>query len=67
MKINLNNREATFEVTDLTIAEVISTCNFTYKRLVVRLNGKVVRSEDHEITRVNDGDKLEVIHLMAGG
>lgn len=67
MKIILNNREVTFEEIDLTIAKIILDYNFTYKRLVVRINGKVVKNEDHEATKVKDGDRVEVIHLMAGG
>lgn len=67
MKIILNNREVSFEKVDLTIANIILDCNFTYKRLVIRLNGVVVKNEDHETTRVSDGDRLEIIHLMAGG
>jgi len=67
MKIILNNREVFFEKVDLTIANIILDCNFTYKRLVIRLNGAVVKNEDHETTKVSDGDRLEIIHLMAGG
>lgn len=67
MKILLNNRETHYSDTTLSIADIITKENFSYKRLVTRLNNKVVRDEEQKITYVKNGDRLEIIHLMAGG
>jgi len=67
MKIQLNNREVVFETSNLTIAKIIELQKFTYKRLVVRLNNVVVKHETQGDTPVNEGDVVEIIHLMAGG
>lgn len=67
MKILLNNRETHYSDTTLSIADIIAKENFSYKRLVTRLNNKVVRDEEQKITYVKNGDRLEIIHLMAGG
>ena len=67
MLIILNNREVQFETSGLSVDEIIKLNNFTYKRLVVRLNRIVIKSEEYHTTIVNNGDNLEVIHLMAGG
>lgn len=67
MKILLNNRETHYSDTTLSIADIITKENFSYKRLVTRLNNKVVRDEEQKTTYVKNGDRLEIIHLMAGG
>jgi thiamine biosynthesis protein ThiS len=67
MKILLNNRDTHYSDTTLSIADIITKENFSYKRLVTRLNNKVVRDEEQKTTYVKNGDRLEIIHLMAGG
>lgn len=67
MKIILNNRETVFTDTTLSIADIIRVQRFTYQRLVTRINGKVVLAEEQESTFVSEGDRVEIIHLMAGG
>ncbi len=67
MKITLNNRVETFKEESLTIEDIILLKNFTFKMLVTKKNGKLVKKEDRETTQVNDGDEILIIHLISGG
>jgi sulfur carrier protein len=67
MKITLNNKEETFEKNELTISELLELSNFSYKLLIVKINGKLIRKEAYGDTIVKDGDDVTVLHLVTGG
>jgi thiamine biosynthesis protein ThiS len=67
MKITLNNRPETFEGDSMTFEELISRKNFTFKLLVTKLNGELVRRENRATTKIKDGDDVLVLHLISGG
>jgi sulfur carrier protein len=67
MKITLNNRPETLEGDSLTFEELISKKNFTFKLLVTKLNGKLVRKEHRATTKIKEGDDVLVLHLISGG
>ncbi|MDK2910644.1 MAG: sulfur carrier protein [Bacteroidales bacterium] len=67
MKITLNHREETFDAETLTVAEIIRLKKFTFRMLVTKLNGQVIKVDEREKVYVKDGDNLEVIHLISGG
>ncbi len=50
MKITLNNREETFEGENLTIEKIIQLKNYTFKMLITKKNGELVKTEDRETT-----------------
>jgi thiamine biosynthesis protein ThiS len=37
------------------------------QRIAIEVNEEVVRRKDWETTRVNDGDKIEIVHFVGGG
>ncbi|MFO8068033.1 MAG: sulfur carrier protein ThiS [Bacteroidales bacterium] len=68
MKITLNNRNEEFPGKEqMTVRELLDIKNFTFKFLVVKINGNVVKPEDYEEAVIIDGDKVNVIHLISGG
>jgi len=67
MKIILNNRNESLEADQLTINELLAVKNFTFKMLVVKVNGELVRRRDFDSTTVKDGDDVMVLHLITGG
>ncbi|MGC9373671.1 MAG: sulfur carrier protein ThiS [Bacteroidales bacterium] len=67
MKITLNNTEETFDKNKFTINELLELKNFSYKLLIVKVNGKLVRKEAYDTTIVKDGDDVMVLHLVTGG
>lgn len=67
MTITLNNRQETFNKSPMTILEIMDTKSFIFRMLVVKLNGILVTREFYDSTLVNNGDHLEIIHLVSGG
>jgi thiamine biosynthesis protein ThiS len=68
MEILLNNRKESFPGrSQMTVRELLQDKKFTFKFLVVRHNDKVVMEDNYAGTVIRDGDKVVVLHLMAGG
>jgi len=67
MKIILNNKEEEFAADQLTITELLKVKNFTFKMLVIKVNGHLVKKSEHNTTFVKDGDDVMVLHLISGG
>lgn len=67
MEITLNNRPESIPGDRMSIAALIEYKNFTFKLLVTKLNGVLVRKEDRGKTQVVEGDRVDVIHLISGG
>jgi sulfur carrier protein len=67
MKIILNNREETFPADSFTIVELLEAKKFSFKMLVIKINGKLIRKGEYETATVKDGDDVMVLHLISGG
>jgi thiamine biosynthesis protein ThiS len=69
MRITLNNREEVLETKQatLTISELLTLKRFSFKSLVIKVNGKLVRHEERDAATFKEGDNVEVIHLITGG
>ena len=66
IRITVNGRER--ELADeLALPELIRLLEITYPRIAVAHNGAVLRQEEHEATRVRDGDTLEIVRMVGGG
>lgn len=67
MKIFLNNRPETFEENVLTISEILKKKNFTFKMMVVKINGQLIKKDRYQTAEVTDGDDVQIIHMISGG
>ena len=67
MNIILNNRSETLDIDQITLQELIEKKNFTFKLLVTKINGKLVKKENRAETPIHEGDDVAVIHLISGG
>lgn len=67
MEIVLNNRKETIEGGPMTVNELIKARNYTFKMLVTKVNGQLVRVEERDTVMVSDGDKVDILHLISGG
>ncbi len=68
MKIILNNRPETIPgIERMTVRELLEHKRFTFKFLVVRINGKPIKPADYDSQTVRGGDDVKVIHLISGG
>ena len=67
MKIILNNIEQIIDKDTLTVNELIQLRTFTFKMLVVKINGVLIRKTEYDNTQIHDGDQVTVLHLVSGG
>lgn len=67
MKITLNNNNETLDGRSLTVTELLRVKNYTFKMLIIKINGTLVRKEEYETTEIHDGDDVSVLHLISGG
>jgi len=67
MKIILNNNSEEFTGESLTVSQLLQKKNFTFKMLVIKINGALVKKGDYETTLVREGDDVHVLHLISGG
>lgn len=67
MKIILNNNPETLNVESCTVNDLLKIKNFTFKMLIVKINGTFVKKEDYVNAKISDGDNVNVLHLISGG
>lgn len=64
--IKVNGNDMEWEA-GLTVQGLLDKCKFIFPHIVVKLNGTVIHRENYNITHINDGDDVQVIHLIGGG
>jgi sulfur carrier protein len=67
MEIVLNNRNESFSADKMTVSELLVEKNFTFKLLVIKINGSLVKKDQYHTATIQHGDKVDVIHLISGG
>ena len=67
MKIILNNNPEEVKPEKLTVAELLILKNFTFKMLIIKINGKLIRKSDYDTACISEGDDVNVLHLISGG
>jgi len=67
MNITLNNRSEVFEKDILTISEILKLKNFTFKMMVIKVNGKLIKKGQYNDAEVVNGDDVQIIHMISGG
>lgn len=67
MNIILNNNNESFDADTLSVTELLEIKKFTFKMLIIKINGQLVKQENYAGTFVKDGDDVMVLHLISGG
>ena len=67
MEITLNNRKEIFKQKTLSMSKLIEVKAFTFKLLVTKINGQLIKKDERDHAIIKDGDKVDVIHLISGG
>ncbi|MCD4792820.1 MAG: sulfur carrier protein ThiS [Bacteroidales bacterium] len=67
MTLTLNNRTENFDFEVLTITELLKAKNYTFKFLVVKINGQLIKKDNYSEAKVSDRDKVDIIHMISGG
>ena len=67
MKLTLNNKVEVFEPSTMTMGDLMKIKNFTYKKIIVKVNNKIVEPYEYDSTILKENDNVIVFHLLAGG
>jgi thiamine biosynthesis protein ThiS len=69
MKLQINGEERDFNdpPAPFTLAALVETLGMKSDRVAVELNRDIVPRDRWTETRLNDGDRLEVVHFVGGG
>ena len=67
MKIQLNNNPENIDGDSITVDELLRVKNFTFKMLIIKINGTLVQKGTYDTTVIHDGDDVSVLHLISGG
>jgi sulfur carrier protein len=69
MKLQINGEERDIESpADLfTLSALIERLGMKSDRVAIELNRGIVPRDEWEQTKLNDGDRLEIVHFVGGG
>jgi sulfur carrier protein len=69
MKLHINGEERTFSqpAGDFTLAALVESLGMKADRVAVELNREIVPRDRWAEIRLNEGDRLEVVHFVGGG
>lgn len=67
MNIILNNNPEEFNSDLMTVDELLRVKKFSFKMLVIRINGNLVRKDEYHSALIRDKDDVMVLHLVSGG
>ena len=65
--IRVNNKFDVDWRPGMTVQDVLDVLNFSFRMIVVRVDGVVVMQEDWETTEVPDDTQMQALHLISGG
>jgi sulfur carrier protein len=51
----------------MTVQDVLDALKFSFRMIVVKIDGVVVLKRDFATTEVADGTEMQAIHLISGG
>ncbi|MBP7333353.1 MAG: sulfur carrier protein ThiS, partial [Candidatus Cloacimonas sp.] len=49
------------------VADALKMMNYTFKMLVIKMNGELVKRENWQTTPIPENADIKVIHLISGG
>ena len=66
MTITLNGEKKEVQ-REINVSELLDIFSLTSERIAIELNKSVVRKKDWENIKINEADKIEIIHFVGGG
>jgi len=64
--ITVNNNTINWEE-NMTISRLLEVMNYTFRMLVIKVDGRLIKKDEYETTIVKPGADVKVIHLISGG
>lgn len=67
LQVYLNGRDTLLREVCVTVDDLLADSPWNKERILVELNGTVVRKEAYASTRLTEGDHIELVHFVGGG
>ena len=67
MKIILNNNHEEVQGDHITVNELLQLKKYSFKMLVIKINGVLVKKNEYATALIQDQDDVMVLHLVSGG
>jgi sulfur carrier protein len=64
--ITVNENSLNWEK-NMNINVILQRMNYTFRMLIIKVDGKLIKKNEYESTIVSPGADVKVIHLMSGG
>jgi len=65
--LNINGNAREFDVSEFTVAQLVSRMGLEGKRIAIERNGEIVPRSTYAETPLLSGDKLEIVGAVGGG
>jgi len=67
MQFTINGTARSFEPPSDNLARLVALLGLEGKRIAVELNGRIVPRSRYQATKLNDGDRIEIVGAVGGG
>ena len=64
--ITLNKQKSEWHE-GMTVQSLLDEKKYTFRMIVVKINGKVIPKKEYATYPIHDGDNVDAIHLISGG
>lgn len=63
--VTVNGRPV--HISQVRLSDFLASLNIHHNSVAVAINNNVIPSADYPLTRIRDGDRIEIIHPVSGG
>lgn len=67
MELIINGELITVPDKVTTVSELLAHFELNQKVAIIELNQNILDKSEHELTRLSDRDKIEIVHFVGGG
>ena len=67
MNIHVNGEERSLSSSEVSVSELLEQLGLQNRRVAVEVNQQIVPRAQHAEHRLQNGDKVEIVHFVGGG
>jgi thiamine biosynthesis protein ThiS len=67
MRITINGEAEEYTEGSLSIRAILDSRHWSFPLIIAKRNGQLIQRDDYGACMVEDGDALELYHLISGG
>ena len=67
MNIHVNGEERSLSSSEVSVSELLEQLGLQNRRVAVEVNQHIVPRAQHAEHRLQNGDKVEIVHFVGGG